>query len=247
MPRLRLTLAAALAAFALLPAGLPPAFAQAPAHEPPARDSAEHRPPSPGEPALPAPSVSTHSIKIGTRELAYTATAGALALTNAKGDHTADVFYVTYTLNGADPKTRPLTIVFNGGPGAGSAYLQVGAIGPRVLDFGDGREPPFTSGGLIDNPDTWLDMTDLVFVDPVGTGYSRGVGSPDDTQKAFWGIHQDLAALGQIIRLTLARLDRFQSPLYLAGESYGGFRAARLPKQLAEDQGLVVRGAVLIS
>jgi carboxypeptidase C (cathepsin A) len=246
MPCLRLTLAAALAALALL-TGMPPVSAQGPAsgreHEPANR---EH-PQSPGEPALPADAVTAHSIKIGTQELAYGATAGSLAITNDKGDRTAEVFYVAYILNGADPKTRPLTIVFNGGPGAGAAYLQLGALGPRVLDFGNGREPPFATGGVVDNADTWLDMTDLVFIDPVGAGYSRGIGSEDETRKAFWGVHQDLVSLGQIIRLALGKLDRFASPLYLVGESYGGFRAARLPKFLAQDQGLVVRGAVLVS
>jgi carboxypeptidase C (cathepsin A) len=249
MLRLRLTLVAAFAALALL-AGTPPVSAQAPAREHPQNsgEPANHEhAQSPGEPALPADAVTSHSIKIGTQELAYTATASSLTLTDDKGERKAEVFYVAYTLNGADPKTRPITIVFNGGPGAAAAYLQVGAIGPRALDFGTGRDAPFATGGVVDNPDTWLDLTDLVFIDPVGTGYSRGVGSSEEIEKAFWGVHQDLAALGQIIRRVLGKFDRFASPLYLAGESYGGFRAAALPKSLAEDQGLVVRGAVLIS
>lgn len=199
------------------------------------------------ETPLPADVVTSHTLKLAGGELAYTATAGALQLTNEKGDHTAEVFYVAYTKNGAAPEHRPLTFAFNGGPGAGSAYLHVGALGPRILDYGAGREPPFTSGRIIDNPDTWLDFTDLVFIDPVGTGYSRSSLPPDETRKEFWGVKQDLDSLGEIMRLTLAHLDRFASPVYVAGESYGGFRAARLPRQLGARQGIVVHGAVMIS
>src|SRR5262249_7928624 len=102
-------------------------------------------------------------------------------------------------------------------------------------------------GKVIDKPDPWLDMTDLVFIDPVGTGYSRPLVSNEEAQKEFWGVQPDLDALGAVIRRALVHLDRLQSPLYLAGESYGGYRAARLPRQVAEKQGLVVRGAVLVS
>jgi carboxypeptidase C (cathepsin A) len=197
--------------------------------------------------SLPADAVTSHTIRLGDRELAYTATAGTLALATDKGERSAEIFYVAYTLTGAPRASRPITIAFNGGPGAGAAYLQVGALGPRVLDYGSGRELPFTSGKVIDNPDTWLDLTDLVFVDPVSTGYSRSTLSEDETHKEFLGVKQDLDALGQIIRELLAHLDRLDSPVYLAGESYGGFRAARLPRLLAANQGIVVRGAVLIS
>jgi carboxypeptidase C (cathepsin A) len=197
--------------------------------------------------ALPSDAVTTHMITLDGHELAYTATAGTLALANDKGEHAADIFYVAYALSGAPKASRPITIVFNGGPGAGAAYLHVGALGPRVLDYGNGRELPFTSGKVIDNPDTWLDLTDLVFVDPVESGYSRSVLSDDETRKEFLGVRPDLDALGRIIHELLTKLDRLDSPLYLAGESYGGFRAARLPRLLAADQGLVVRGAVLIS
>src|SRR5579872_2725414 len=173
--------------------------------------------------ALPADAVTTHTITIDGHDLAYTATAGALALANDKGEHTADIFYVAYTLNGAARGSRPITIAFNGGPGAGAAYLQVGALGPRVLDYGTGRELPFTSGKMIDNPDTWLDVSDLVFIDPVDSGYSRSTLSEDETRKEFLGVRQDPDAMGRIVRQLLAHLDRLDSPLYLVGESYGGF------------------------
>src|SRR5215472_8992878 len=197
--------------------------------------------------SLPADAVTTHTITHEGRELAYTATAGTLVFTNDKGERAAEIFYVAYALSGAPRTGRPITIAFNGGPGAGAAYLEVGALGPRVLDYGSGRELPFTSGKVIDNPDTWLDLTDLVFVDPVESGYSRSSLSEDETRREFLGVRQDLDTLGRIIRQLLVKLDRLNSPLYLVGESYGGFRAARLPRLLAADQGLVVRGAVLIS
>ncbi|HMK67491.1 MAG TPA: hypothetical protein VK433_02990, partial [Stellaceae bacterium] len=189
----------------------------------PALAADEQRPPASsapeGAPLPPSDVVTSHTIKLGGKELAYTATAGALPLTNLKGEKQAEVFFVAYTLSGADPATRPITIVFNGGPGAGSAYLQVGAIGPRILDFGAGRELPFTAGKVIDNPDTWLDMTDLVFIDPVGTGYSRPLVGNEEAQKEFWAVQPDLDALGAVIRRALVHLDHLQSPLYLAGES----------------------------
>ena len=197
--------------------------------------------------ALPADAVTTHTITIDGRDVAYTATAGTLALANEKGERSAEIFYVAYTMNGAARASRPITIAFNGGPGAGAAYLQVGALGPRVLDYGTGRELPFTSGKMIDNPDTWLDLSDLVFLDPVESGFSRSTVSEDETRKEFLGVRPDLEVMGRIIRQLLVKLDRLDSPLYLAGESYGGFRAARLPRILAADQGLVVRGSVLIS
>ena len=256
MPRrpLAISLLAVLLAFSL---SLPAARAQqAPEAHPPAAADRQH--PGAGKPeqpeakpaaaaSLPADAVTTHTITVDGRELAYTATAGTLALTNDKGERTAEIFYVAYRLSGAPKASRPITIAFNGGPGAGSAYLQVGALGPRVLDYGDGRELPFTSGKVIDNPDTWLDVSDLVFVDPVETGYSRSTLSDDETRKQFLGVRQDLDAMGRIIHQLVVHLDRLDSPVYLAGESYGGFRAARLPRLLAANEGVVVRGTVLIS
>ncbi|HUN51599.1 MAG TPA: hypothetical protein VMU42_10795, partial [Candidatus Sulfotelmatobacter sp.] len=212
-----------------------------------AAPKAKKPPAAAAEPPLPADSATLHTVKARGRSITYTALAGTLPLTNAKGEQTAEVFYIAFTENDADRSKRPITFAMNGGPGAGSAYLDVGAIGPRVLDFGAGRTVPPASPALIDNPDTWLDFTDLVFIDPVGTGYSRGLGSSEETAKQFWGVRPDLASLGSIIRLLLAHLDRVGSPIYLAGESYGGFRAARLPLRLADDEGINVRGAVLIS
>ncbi len=195
---------------------------------------------------LPPPQVTTHSITLAGRKLDFQAKAGTLSLLSAKGEVTAEIFYTAYTLQPAGAvKQRPITFVFNGGPGAASAYLHLGAIGPRIVATsadGEFLPPPQR---LIDNPDSWLDMTDLVFVDPVGTGYSRE--APGQDTKAFWGVEQDASSVGAFIRLYLAQNGRTGSPLFLAGESYGGFRAALLAKTLQEDVGLSPSGVVLIS
>jgi carboxypeptidase C (cathepsin A) len=193
---------------------------------------------------LPANSVTRHTLSVSGRTLSYTAEAGTLPLRDAKAETTAAVFFVSYTL---DPVAadRPITFVFNGGPGAASAYLHLGGIGPRAVDLapdGDFLPPPQR---LVDNPQTWLDMTDLVFVDPVGTGYSRGADSNKEDQ--FWGVEQDANAMSAFIRLYLQRSGRRLSPVYLMGESYGGFRAALLSRRLQADSGVEVSGAILIS
>lgn len=198
---------------------------------------------------LPLPKTTEHSITVAGRKLDYRATAGTLSLLSGKGEVTAEIFYVAYTLlTGADrepdPK-RPITFVFNGGPGAASAYLHLGAIGPRVLATAEngGFLPPPQK--LVDNESTWLDLTDLVFVDPVGTGYSRE--APGQEAHSFWGVKQDASSVGAFIRLYLAQSGRTGSPVFLAGESYGGFRAALLAKTLQEDVGISPSGVIMIS
>lgn len=198
---------------------------------------------------LPAPVTTKHTISLRGRALAYDATAGTLSLLGGNGEVTAEVFYVAYTLRppagAGEDKRRPVTFVFNGGPGAASAYLHLGALGPRVVATGaDGSflSPPQP---VVDNPDTWLDMTDLVFVDPVGTGYSRE--APSQKAEDFWGVERDASSMGAFIRLYLQRAERTHSRVYLAGESYGGFRAALLSRTLQEDVGISPSGIVLIS
>ncbi|HUZ72592.1 MAG TPA: septum formation initiator [Stellaceae bacterium] len=215
--------------------------ASTPAHHAAPAEAIARRPP-------PTDAVSRHEITIGGRKLAYTATAGTLPLTDAKGETTADVFYVSFMLDGvSDRSRRPITYLFNGGPGASSAYLDIGAIGPRALAFGpDGALPP-PGARVADNPDTWLPFTDLVFIDPVGTGYSRATGGEEAAAKEFWGVGQDLEALGDIIRLHLAKSGRVSSPVYLVGESYGGFRAARLAYDLDLRRGIALDGVVMVS
>jgi len=186
-------------------------------------------------------------IAVAGRKLAYSATTGTLDLKDGQGETTAEIFYVSFTLtNGGDRERRPITYLFNGGPGASSAYLDIGAIGPRALEFGaDGMFPP-KSSRVVDNPDTWLPFTDLVFIDPVGTGWSRATDE-DKTAKEFWTVSTDLEALADVIRLHLTKTGRLASPVFLVGESYGGFRAARLARDLATDHGIAAAGVMMIS
>jgi carboxypeptidase C (cathepsin A) len=197
---------------------------------------------------LPAPQTTDHSLEIAGRMLHYQAKAGTLSLLSGSGGVTAEVFYVAYTVPPSEVPSgnrRPITFVFNGGPGAASAYLHLGALGPRVIaTAADGAFLP-SPQKLIDNPDTWLDMSDLVFVDPVGTGYSRE--APGQETRNFWGVDQDASSMGAFIRLYLAQTGRTGSPVFLAGESYGGFRAALLARTLQEDIGISPSGIVLIS
>ena len=177
---------------------------------------------------LPPDAVTQHEITLGGHVLAYTATAGTLPLTDAKGETTAEIFYVSFTLqNAGDLTRRPVTYLFNGGPGAASAYLDIGAVGPRALDFGPTGALPPPSDQVVDNPDTWLPFTDLVFIDPVGTGYSRATGGDEAAAKLFWGVSQDLDTLANHPAASGPQR-ALSSPVYLVGESYGGFRAARL-------------------
>jgi carboxypeptidase C (cathepsin A) len=187
-------------------------------------------------PPMPPEATTQHHID----GLAYTAKAAVLEV---KGEKTARFFHIAYTLDDADAAHRPVSFVFNGGPGAASVYLHLGALGPKMLDFGpDGALPP-RSEGVVANPDTWLGFTDLVFVDPVGTGFSRA----DAEDKAYWGVTQDLEALAEFVRKWTQANGRALSPKYLVGESYGGFRAARLPQLLGTDEGVAIAGVVLIS
>ncbi len=186
-----------------------------------------------------------HTLALEGRQLAYAATAGTLPLTGSKGETTAHVFYTAYTLEGA-PAPRPVTFVFNGGPGAASAFLHIGALGPRVVPFNEKGSAALEPVRLADNPDTWLDFTDLVFVDPVSTGYSRATGGDDEAKDKFYGVEKDADALTDFVRLYLTRTGRTLSPVFLAGESYGGFRVSYLAKRLLR-AGLDVRGVTLIS
>jgi carboxypeptidase C (cathepsin A) len=197
------------------------------------------------EPVEPAPVVTHHEIHVGGKTLRYTATAGMMPLKNVDtGDVEAHIFYIAYTLDGQQPEHRPLTFSFNGGPGSASVWLHLGAIGPkRVPMQPDGMMPP-PPFRLIDNEYTWLDQTDLVFIDPVGTGYSRAVKR--DQTKKFLGLRGDIESVGEFIRLYLGRYERWASPLFLVGESYGTTRAAGLSGYLVE-HGIAFNGIMLIS
>ncbi len=187
------------------------------------------------------PKVTDHQLA----SLHYKAHTGLMPLKTATGDTEANLFYVAYTLEPAPPAaTRPLTICFNGGPGAGSLWLHLGAIGPKRARMNpDGSLPP-PPYQLPDNAATWLDRSDLVFVDPVGTGFSRA--KTPEIAKKFWGVRGDIDSVGQFVRLFLTRFKRWNSPLFIAGESYGTTRAAGLSQYLF-DHGIALNGVFLIS
>jgi carboxypeptidase C (cathepsin A) len=191
-----------------------------------------------------AESITRHSFRVGGAEAAFTATAAAFSLADDKGEKHADIFYVAYTRDDTARETRPITFVFNGGPGASSAWLHLGVLGPRIIAFGSDGQVPSPPAALIDNPDTWLDLSDLVFIDPVGTGYSYAAG---DAAMRFWSVTEDLASIATFIDRYLTLNHRHASPKYLVGESYGGFRAARLPKVLADDHNIAITGIYLVS
>jgi carboxypeptidase C (cathepsin A) len=193
---------------------------------------------------LPKDSVTEHKAMIGGARRDYIATAGTLHLYNQSGERTAAVFYTAYALKGAPAEKRPLTFAFNGGPGAASTFLHLGVVGPKAIEFGaDGRDG--ANARLRDNPDSWLEFTDLVLLDPVGTGWSR-TAKPDDA-KHFYGVRADAQMLAKTIALYVARNARTASPKYLLGESYGGFRAVKVARALQEEQGIIVHGIVALS
>lgn len=199
--------------------------------------------PTPEPPADPV--VKQHSIKVKGKALDYTTTTGLMPIKDEEGKIKANLFFVAYTKDGVDDTTeRPLTFVYNGGPGSSTVWLHMGGLAPkRVLMQDDGGmpKPPFK---LVENEYTWLTETDLVFVDPVDTGFSRATS--EDEATAAKGVEGDIATVGEFIRMYLVRNARWQSPLFLAGESYGTFRSAGLAGYLI-DRGVAFNGIVLIS
>ena len=195
----------------------------------------------------PAPVTTHHEIHVRGKLIKYTATVGMMPLKNEKDETEARMFYMAYTLDQADNdhSKRPLTFTFNGGPGSASAWLHLGAIGPRRVKMqteGFMPPPPYQ---LVDNESTWLPQTDLVFIDPIGTGYSKAL-KPENMKK-FLGLHGDTAAVGDFIRLYLSRYERWSSPLFLAGESYGTTRASALSGYLLQREGIAFNGVILLS
>ena len=226
------------------------AYAQAPAESgtPPARPAA----PTPPTPKLLPGDVTTHhTLELPGRTLHFRATAGAIRLVDDKGAPRADVAFIAYQLDGAEPRNRKVTFVLNGGPGFASGWLQVGAVGPWRIPLGgpmgDGVTAPSASPEPLPNAETWLDFTDLVFIDPVDTGYSRALTTNEDSRNRLFSVDGDITYLAEVIRHWLDRFDRNVSPKYVMGESYGGFRAPRLARELTSVQGVGVSGLVLVS
>ena len=192
------------------------------------------------------PVVTEHQVTIGGRLLRYKVTTGKLPIKNDLGETEAEIFFMAYTAeHTGGPESRPLMFSFNGGPGSASVWLHLGALGPRrvkMMPDGGMPSPPYQ---LVNNEYTWLDQTDLVFIDPVGTGYSRA--TKPDLGKKFWGVQGDLESVGEFIRLYLTRYERWASPLFLVGESYGTTRAAGLSGYLVERSGIAFNGIILVS
>ena len=187
-----------------------------------------------------------HRVTVGGSDVSYTATTGTLLLKEEDGKPRASIFFVAYTRDGVkDVAARPVTFTFNGGPGSSSVWLHLGTFGPRRVvmdDEGMGAAPP---GRLADNADSLLDVSDLVFIDPVSTGFSRAV--PGEDPGKFHGVREDVESVGEFIRLWTSRYGRWASPKFLAGESYGTTRAAGLVNYLQERHGMYFNGVVLIS
>jgi len=171
-----------------------------------------------------APVVTHHQVTLNGNVLKYTATAGRLPIKRADGKIEAEVFFVAYTLDGADSSKRPLTFAFNGGPGSATIWLHMGALGPRRVALrADGTLPP-APYRIEDNAHSLLDKSDLVFIDAIGTGYSRAESA--DLSKKFWSVKGDIKAFSEFIRMYISRYERWNSPLFLFGESYGTTRSA---------------------
>lgn len=190
------------------------------------------------------PVVTKHTMRTGGKTLNYSVTTGHLPIRNERtGETEARIFFMAYTLDNP-PANRPLMFSFNGGPGSASVWLHLGALGPKrvkMLDNGFLPPPPYE---LVENESTWLTDTDLVFIDPVGTGYSRA--AKQELASKFFGVQGDLESVGEFIRLYLGRYERWNSPLFLVGESYGTTRAAGLSNLLFE-KGVGLNGVLLVS
>ena len=195
-------------------------------------------------PPLPDDKTIHQSIQLHGKALSYDATVGKIPVRDAKGKIIAEVVYTAYTEPGA--ANRPVTFAFNGGPGAASVFLNMGAIGPKHLQFGDQGDAP-SDLKVSDNASTWLDMTDLVFIDPVGTGFSRAEEPKDKVKKDFYSTEADISYLSRIVYDWLVKYGRLSSPKYLVGESYGGYRAPRIALKLQTRMGVGVSGLVMVS
>lgn len=201
----------------------------------------------PEKPPEPAKFVKQHKMKLGTADFAYTSTSEEIFLKDNDGKNTASFFTIAYTKDGvARPEDRPVTFVFNGGPGSASVWLHFGVIGPRVIDIpSDASDPGGPPYKLRDNQATILRATDIVFVDPVGTGFSHAMG--DKKNDDFWGYDEDADSVAEFIRTWITSHNRWNSPKYILGESYGGIRTALLIPRLQGNYAVGLNGVVLIS
>ncbi|MHC4936529.1 MAG: S10 family peptidase [Planctomycetota bacterium] len=197
-------------------------------------------------PRPPEPTTTEHTIRIGGAEIPYLATAGTLTLRREDGSERGHIFSVSYLRSGIeDTSRRPVTFVFNGGPGSSSVWLHLGMLGPRRVVMDDEGFPLPPPGRLVDNEHSLLDVTDLVFIDPVMTGYSRPAEGEEKGQ--FHGFREDVESVAEFIRLWTTRHERWDSPKFLCGESYGTTRAAGLAGELQGRHGMYLNGLMLVS
>lgn len=190
------------------------------------------------------PIVTEHEAVIGGKKLAYTVTTGKIPMRDENDEIEAQMFFMAYTAKKEKGVERPVMFTFNGGPGSPSLWLHLGALGPKRVKIEPDAEIPPAPFALVDNPHSWLGETDLVFIDPVGTGFSRA--KTKEIGEKYWGLQGDIESVGEFIRLYLTRYERWMSPLYLVGESYGTTRAAGVAGHLIE-RGIAFNGIVLVS
>jgi carboxypeptidase C (cathepsin A) len=191
------------------------------------------------------PEITHHSVTVQGQVIHYTATAGYMPMKDNEGKILARMFYIAYTKDGADVHKRPVTYAFNGGPGSASVWLHMGAVGPKRVALDDKGLSPAPPYRLADNQNTWLDQTDLVFIDPVSTGYSRPEKGESPGQ--FQGYSNDIRSVGDFIRLYTTKYDRWSSPKFILGESYGTTRAAGLSGYLQQNYNMYLNGIILVS
>ncbi|OYY91338.1 MAG: peptidase S10 [Sphingomonas sp. 28-66-16] len=197
-------------------------------------------------PPLPADKTVKQSATIGGRTINYDATVGTIPVRDKKGKEIGQVVYTAYVVAGSGVD-RPVTFAFNGGPGASSVYLNMGAVGPKRVPFGVQGNAPSDSPVATDNPNSWLDFTDLVFIDPIGTGFSRSLVDEAATKKAFYANDPDIKYLSKVVFDWLVKAGRLRSPKYVMGESYGGYRAPRIAYELQSQIGVGVTGLIMVS
>ncbi len=195
-------------------------------------------------PPLPPDAHVAQSIQLDGKTLNYKATVGTLPVRDKDGKTAGEVVFTAYTV---DAPNRPVTFAFNGGPGASSVYLNFGAIGPKHIRAGNEGDSPSDPATLMDNPGTWLDFTDLVFIDPIGTGFSRSLVPEAEAKKLFYSTVPDIEYLSRVVFDWLVTNDRLGSRKYLVGESYGGFRGPRITHYLQSQLGVAMNGVVLVS
>ncbi len=187
-----------------------------------------------------------HSVRIGGQEVRYTATPGQLVLRRPNGEPRGNMFFVAYTRDGiTDMRSRPVTFCYNGGPGSATIWLHMGVLGPKRVQMAEEGFQPAPPYSLVDNEHSLIDVTDIVAIDAMSTGFSRAVEGEDPSQ--FHGVQQDIEAFSEFIRLYITKFDRWPSPKYLLGESYGTVRSAGVSQELQTQHGIELNGIVLVS